>query len=248
MVDLNAVFAGGGRRAVLCLLLFASGLALSQGGQGDATSSGKQSPPAASQPSHDTPSRATSEFKCSKSDPAQVSYQEGKLSIVAECSVLKGVLGEILSKTSIPFDGEVQDERISGKFGPGVARDVIEQLLQKAGYNYILVGDGSRYSLTSVVIAGKAKAEDEAAKTQPLNPSSSSPQSSSNSGTSAAPAAADIAIQNQQPATALTPSSDGSPYIGGNPDSATVQQSHDQLRSLKQQQSAQQSNDSSRPH
>ncbi len=233
------------RLLAICLFTLPELGALCQTGQ-KAVSTGAQQgvSSVAGKPAQAVPANVESSAACPKSESAQVSYGDGRLSIVAACSNLKRLLNQIHVEMNIPFDGSVGDENVSGAFGPAMARDVIESLLRQAGYSYILVGDGTRYSLTSVIISGKVKAADEAAGDQAQSPSlsqnDSQIQPSSDAGAPAAPAAADIAAQNPQPAAPVTPSADGSPNVGGNPDSSSVQQSHDQLRSLKQQQSQQQ--------
>jgi len=242
----------------LCLmgsLPFAGAMALSQTAQTPVPAVAQQSvSPSGSGSPQGAAAHSIPAALPSAKNLAQVLYRQKSLTIVADNSNLAKVLGQIHATVGVPFEGSVaNDQNLTGKFGPGVARDVIESLLRKAGYNYILVGDGSRDSLTSVVIAGKDKKADEAANGSQGTGNASSSGAESGAATGAAgassgdagtgtptqPAAADAALQDPPPATVLVPSPDGSPYMGGNPNASTVQQSHAQLRTMMQQQSQQ---------
>jgi hypothetical protein len=232
---------------LMAVLVFPGIEAFSQSG-GTRAQGNDQSAAAApeSQPARNPAAESRPAAASPASHPAQVLFQNGNLTIVASQSGLEKILEQLHAEMGIRFEGKAENDLVSGKFGPGIARDVIESLLRKTGYSYILVGDGTRYSLSGVVIVGKDKAADEEAKSS--QPAPAAPASGgADAGTPTQPAAADAAVQAAQPAAAEAPSADGSPYVGGNPDSASVQQSHDQLRGLKQQQSQQQSASPSTP-
>ncbi len=73
--------------------------------------------------------------------PPQVSYQNGKLTIIARNSTLGDILRAVHSKTgaSMEFPGSAP-ERVVGQFGPGPARDVMTSLLNGSHFNYVMLG------------------------------------------------------------------------------------------------------------
>lgn len=78
------------------------------------------------------------------SSPAQVSFQGGKLTIVARNSTMGDVLNEVRKKTGAAVDmPPVSTERVVGQFGPGAPRDVLAQLLNGSHYDYVLLGSPS---------------------------------------------------------------------------------------------------------
>jgi len=165
----------------------------------------------------------------------QVTYQNShpaSLTVVAHGSSLAGILEEIHAKTGIVFVGNRPAERISGQFGPGIPREVIEKLLANTSSSHTMESDGTPYSLTKVVFrtpSDKNPMATSAAKAEnPRNSESRPPSSSTTS------AVADNAGQ-QKPATSLVASPDGSPYVGKS--AVSVQQLHERMRQAKKQQS-----------
>ncbi|HTU35801.1 MAG TPA: hypothetical protein VMF66_18515 [Candidatus Acidoferrum sp.] len=148
------------------------------------------------------------------------------------------VLTQIHAKVGITFKGSVFDDRVSGKFGPGITRDILEELLVTR-YGYVIVGDGTPDSVTTVVLVN----HDAITNGVYGEPVRGQPQGGTHSAASpkpsipAARAAADN-VEDQQPVKALPVGSDGSPYVGGTGDQ-TVKQSHDSLRQMEQQRSQQ---------
>ena len=58
-----------------------------------------------------------------------------------------------------PAAGRVQgltgDERIFGVYGPGLARDVLSQLLQGSGYNVLMVGDQGQGAPRQILLSSR---------------------------------------------------------------------------------------------
>ncbi len=76
--------------------------------------------------------------------PPVVSYQNGKLIVIAKNSTLGDVLRAIANKTGAGIDvPENANERVVSQLGPALARDVIASLLNGSHYNYIVVGTES---------------------------------------------------------------------------------------------------------
>ena len=75
------------------------------------------------------------------SSPPEVSFQGGKLTIVARNSTLGDVLNAVKQKTGAVVDMPgAASERVVGQFGPGAPRDVMAQLLNGSHFDYVLVG------------------------------------------------------------------------------------------------------------
>src|SRR6266566_8337187 len=75
------------------------------------------------------------------SSPAEVSFQGGKLTIVARNSTMSDVLNAVKQKTGAAVEmPAVSSERVVGQFGPGAPRDVMAQLLNGSHFDYVLLG------------------------------------------------------------------------------------------------------------
>ena len=88
----------------------------------------------------------------------EVSFEEGKLTIVARNSVLSEVLREVKSKTGADVDVPSNaSERVVGFFGPGPARDVLASLLNGSHFNYVLLGSpANANALEHVILIAKS--------------------------------------------------------------------------------------------
>ncbi|HVW77413.1 MAG TPA: hypothetical protein VHB45_07355 [Alloacidobacterium sp.] len=72
--------------------------------------------------------------------PAQVTFNNGNLTVNAENSSLSQILHDISSKTGMQVEGTPRDQRIFGNYGPASPREVLASLLDGLGYNTMLVG------------------------------------------------------------------------------------------------------------
>ncbi len=74
--------------------------------------------------------------------PAQVTYNNGQLTIVAQNATLSQVLRSVQSLTgaSIEMPAGVSSVRVVGQLGPGQPRDVLNALLNGSKFNYIILG------------------------------------------------------------------------------------------------------------
>jgi hypothetical protein len=72
--------------------------------------------------------------------PAQVTYEDGKLTILAENSTLSEVLFAVRAATGTNIDlpGGAAPQRIWIKLGPGPARQVLRDLLDSTEFNYVI--------------------------------------------------------------------------------------------------------------
>lgn len=94
--------------------------------------------------------------------PPVVSYQNGKLIVIAKNSTLGDVLRAIANKTGAGIDvPESANERVVSQLGPAPARDVIASLLNGSHYNYIVVGtENDPNAVARVVLTTKSDKSD----------------------------------------------------------------------------------------
>ena len=69
---------------------------------------------------------------------AQVGYQLGQLTVIAENSSLNQILRDVAQKTGMKITGGVSDQRVYGTYGPASPSVVLGTLLQGSGANMIL--------------------------------------------------------------------------------------------------------------
>ena len=86
-----------------------------------------------------TPAELTLEQK--PAVPPKVTYQDRKLTIVAENSSLGDILRAVKTQTGASIDLPANtNARIVTQLGPGPSRDVVAQLLNGTLFNYVLLG------------------------------------------------------------------------------------------------------------
>ena len=88
--------------------------------------------------------------------PASVNWDGNGLRIIAANSSLHQILDEFSKDTGTKVDGVAQDQRIFGNFGPGRPSDVLAELLQGSGYNFLLVGDSGSGLPREVILSAQA--------------------------------------------------------------------------------------------
>ncbi|MFZ0337129.1 MAG: hypothetical protein WAL45_03795 [Terracidiphilus sp.] len=86
---------------------------------------------------------------------ATVTWDSHGLFIHASNSSLDQILRDISLKTGAKIEGMGADERIFGNYGPGPARDVLNELLDGSGYNILLIGDLGQGTPRKVVLSGR---------------------------------------------------------------------------------------------
>lgn len=89
--------------------------------------------------------------------PAQVSYQDGLLTIVAENSTLGDILRGIRKHTAAEIEiPPTANERVVTRLGPAPAREVVAELLNGSRFNYVLLGSPEdANALVRVVLVAK---------------------------------------------------------------------------------------------
>lgn len=90
-----------------------------------------------------------------KPSAATVVWDSHGLLIQASNSSLDQILNDVSLKTGAKVEGEGEDERIFGTYGPGPARDVLNELLDGSGYNILMVGDQGAGTPRRIVLSGR---------------------------------------------------------------------------------------------
>jgi AMIN domain len=87
-----------------------------------------------------------------------IRYDSGRLSIHAENATLSEVLFQIQKQTGaqIAIPAGTEQERVSSDFGPGTPSEVLGQLLNGSGLNFVVVGsDSDPNQLRNVILSRK---------------------------------------------------------------------------------------------
>jgi hypothetical protein len=163
--------------------------------------------------------------------PATVTLSGRRLSVAADNSSLSEILHQLAVSSGMTIDGLDKDTRVFGTYGPGNPRDILNQLLDGAGYNVMMVGNTPAGTPRQLVLAARSNAplsqpqasrvierEDDQDDNEPLNSN---------------PAPDDMPPH--PPADAAPPPSGQSP--NGNP--RTPQQILQDLQQMRQQQQQQ---------
>jgi len=102
-----------------------------------------------------------------KANPAAVVWDSQGLRIDAENSSLQQILKDVETATGATVEGDVSDERVFGAFGPGLARDVLSQLLQGSGYNVLMIGDLGKGAPREIVLSSRNSGDAQGANKNP---------------------------------------------------------------------------------
>lgn len=90
--------------------------------------------------------------------PAQVTYQNSQLTILARNSTVGDILRAVRKQTGANVDAPPNaTQRVVGQFGPGSPRDVLASVLDASGFNYVLLGSPANPNgLEHVIITAKS--------------------------------------------------------------------------------------------
>ncbi len=114
-------------------LLLAASAAAAQGLPPAAPTAGPAAMPHSQQP------EAPRKLSQMPPTPARIELSGGRLTIVAENASLNQILREIADDTGMKITGGVIEERVFGNYGPASVSTVLNQLLDGAGSNVVLV-------------------------------------------------------------------------------------------------------------
>jgi hypothetical protein len=104
-------------------------------------------PPAAPEPPHWPVNE--------KPGQANIIWDSHGLRIDAANSSLHQIMKDVATITGTKVVGLGPDERVFGAYGPGLARDVLSQILQGAGYNVLMIGDQGKGAPRQIVLSSR---------------------------------------------------------------------------------------------
>lgn len=90
--------------------------------------------------------------------PATVKLSDGALTVTANNSSLTAILHDLSASSGMSLDGLGKDQRVFGVYGPGSPRDILSQLLDGAGYNFLMVGQTDAGVPREVVLTARTNA------------------------------------------------------------------------------------------
>ena len=89
-------------------------------------------------------------------EPATITLDKGLLSIHADNSSLSAILHHLALTSGMAVDGFLEDQRVFGVYGPGNPTDVLSELLQGAGYNFLMVGTTDQGTPKEIVLTARS--------------------------------------------------------------------------------------------
>lgn len=132
------------RRGCIGYLRWASTFAciaavVSAGGQTAARRQDRAHRPA-TRSAHRRSARAAKKPAPPVAQPPAVKLEDGKLTVDAHNSELSAILSDVARTSGMTIDGQQSDARVFGVYGPASPREVLTELLDGAGYNFMMVG------------------------------------------------------------------------------------------------------------
>lgn len=88
-------------------------------------------------------------------EPATITLGKGLLAIRADNSSLSAILHHLALSSGMVVDGFQQDQRVFGIYGPGNPTDILSELLQDAGYNFLMVGATEQGTPKEIVLTAR---------------------------------------------------------------------------------------------
>jgi hypothetical protein len=98
---------------------------------------------------------------------ATIGWDSRGLRIVADNSSLQQILKEVSDTTGIEIEGLSGDERVFGSYGPGLANEVLSQLLHGSSYNVMMIGEQSHGTPRQLVLSSRENGAAAAANYHP---------------------------------------------------------------------------------
>jgi hypothetical protein len=87
--------------------------------------------------------------------PATVNLTDGKLTVSAQNSDLTAILQQVARASGMSIEGLGKTTRVFGVYGPGNPRDVLTDLLDGSGYNFVMLGGGNGSAPAKLVLTEK---------------------------------------------------------------------------------------------
>lgn len=90
--------------------------------------------------------------------PPTVTLKEGRLTVTAENSDLGAILDDVAKLSGMQVDGTDAGAHVFGVYGPGNPRQVLTELLDGLGYNFMMVGDTTAGMPRELLLTAKSAA------------------------------------------------------------------------------------------
>jgi hypothetical protein len=87
--------------------------------------------------------------------PATVNLADGKLTVSAQNSDLTAILQQVARTSGMSIEGLGKTTRVFGVYGPGNPRDVLTELLDGSGYNFVILGGGNGIAPAKLMLTEK---------------------------------------------------------------------------------------------
>lgn len=87
-----------------------------------------------------------------------ITLRDGRLTVNAENADLKTILNGVAQASGMKIDGEAGNARVFGVYGPGNPRQVLTELLDGVGYNFMMVGDSPDGAPSELLLTAKSQA------------------------------------------------------------------------------------------
>ena len=87
-----------------------------------------------------------------------MTLQEGRLTVTAENSDLGAILDDVTKLSGMRVDGTDTGAHVFGVYGPGNPRQVLTELLDGLGYNFMMVGDTTAGMPRELLLTAKSGA------------------------------------------------------------------------------------------
>ena len=123
--------------------------------QAQKSAAGSQPAPAAAPTASQPPSLAPDWPANNSPSDASVVWDGHGLRIEAANSSLAQILRDVSAKTGANLQGMGEDQRVFGTYGPGPAREVLNQLLEGSGYNVLIIGDRGQGAPRRIVLSAR---------------------------------------------------------------------------------------------
>jgi hypothetical protein len=101
---------------------------------------------------------------------ASITWDSHGLTINATNSSLQQILKDVATVTGATVEGMDTDQRIFGTYGPGMARDVLTELLRGTSYNVLMVGELGEGTPREIVLSARNAAGKTTAAASPAQP------------------------------------------------------------------------------
>lgn len=88
----------------------------------------------------------------------EITLSNGHLTVNADNADLSAILNGVAHASGMKVDGNAGDARVFGVYGPGNPRQVLTELLDGVGYNFMMIGDNADGTPGELLLTAKSGA------------------------------------------------------------------------------------------